>query len=158
MSLYVPKLYTQVVSSLDSRNFLQAFKRFISRRGLCSHIYSDCGTNFVGADAEIREIFRQHTEKNNIIINDLSSQGIQWHFNPPAAPSFGGLWEAAVKSLKYHMKRVIGDQTLTYEELSTLLSGIEVCLNSRPLVPITDDPSDLSVLTPAHFLIGRPLL
>lgn len=56
------------------------------------------------------------------------------------------------------MKRVIGDQILTYEEMSTLMSCVEACLNSRPLVPISDDPSDLSALTPAHFLIGRPIL
>ena len=151
-------IHLEAVSSLDSRNFLQAFKRFTSRRGLCNHIYSDCGTNFVGADVEIKEIFRRHSVKNNAIINNLSSQGIQWHFNPPAAPNFGGLWEAAVKSMKFHLKRVIGEQTLTYEELSTLLQGIEAYLNSRPLVPLSDDPSDISTLTPAHFLIGRPLL
>ena len=73
--------------------------------------------------------------------------------NPPAAPHFGGIWEAAVKSTKYHIRRVLGDNTLTYEEFSTLLCQIEACLNSRPLTPLSDDPSDVQPLTPAHFLI-----
>ena len=64
-------MHLEAVSSLDSRNFLQAFKRFTSRRGLCNNIYSDCGTNFVEADVEIKEIFLQHSVKNNAI-NNLS--------------------------------------------------------------------------------------
>ena len=76
-------IHLEVVLGLDTRSFLHAFKRFISRRGMCSHIYSDCGTNFIGADAEIKEIFSQHSSKNRVILDDLSSQGIEWHFNPP---------------------------------------------------------------------------
>ena len=78
-----------------------------------------------------------------------------WIFNPPAAPHFGGLWEAAVKSAKRHLKRVIGDQVLTFVEYSTVLCRIEACLNSRPLATLTDDTFDLQPLTPAHFIIQR---
>ena len=151
-------VHLEAVSSLETRQFLNAFKRFYSRRGLCKHIYSDCGTNFIGADEEIRKLFQVHFKENREIINDLASRGIEWHFNPPAAPHFGGLWEAAVKSVKYHLKRIIGETALTFEEISTLLACIEACLNSRPLTPIHDDSNELEVLTPAHFLIGRSLL
>ncbi|GBN43220.1 hypothetical protein AVEN_238349-1, partial [Araneus ventricosus] len=75
----------------------------------------------------------------------------------PSAPHFGGLWEAAVKSMKFHLRRAIGAQILIYEEFSTLLVQIEACLNSRPLVPVSSDPDDLSVITPANFLIGSTL-
>ncbi len=87
----------------------------------------------------------------------LSSQGIRWHFNPAGAPHFGGLWEAGVKSIKYHLSRVMGPFRSTYEEMTTLLIQIEGILNSRPLVPASNDPSDLGALTPAHFLIGAPI-
>ncbi|XP_076301722.1 uncharacterized protein LOC143219731 [Lasioglossum baleicum] len=87
----------------------------------------------------------------------LAESGTNWIFNPPAAPHFGGIWEAAVKSVKYHLRRVIGETLLTFEEMSTLLTQIEACLNSRPITPLTDEPSDLTALTPAHFLIGSPL-
>lgn len=59
--------------------------------------------------------------------------------------------------VKHHLKRVIGDSTLTFEEISTLLCQIEACLNSRPLYALSAHPSDLTALTPGHFLIGEPL-
>ncbi|XP_076289812.1 uncharacterized protein LOC143213643 [Lasioglossum baleicum] len=67
---------------------------------------------------------------------------------PPSTPHFGGIWEAAVKSVKHHLRRIIGEQRLTFEELTTLLTGIEACLNSRPLQPLSDDPEHPAALTP----------
>ena len=151
-------IHLEAVTGYDTDHFMAAFKRFISRRGLCRVVYSDCGTNFVGACKEIKSIFAEDSHRQNKFTNYLAQQGIEWRFNPPAAPHFGGLWEAAVKSTKFHLKRVVGDHSLSYEELSTLLTMIEACLNSRPLSPISDDSTDLEALTPAHFLIGRSLL
>lgn len=88
----------------------------------------------------------------------MANNGTEWHFIPPAAPYFGGLWEAGIKSMKQHLKRIIGNSTLTFEEMSTLLYQIEQYLNSRPLCPITSDPSDNTALTPGHFLVGDSLL
>jgi hypothetical protein len=68
------------------------------------------------------------------------------------------LWEAGVKSTKYHLKRIVGDTSLTFEELSTVLTEIEACLNSRPLSPISDHPGDIEPLTPGHLLIGEPTI
>lgn len=82
---------------------------------------------------------------------------ITWHFIPPRSPNFGGLWEAAVKAMKKHLNRTVANSHFTYDELYTTLTRIEACLNSRPLTPLSNDPSDLSVLTPAHFLIGSSL-
>lgn len=92
--------------------------------------------------------------------DDLEKEGIEWHFNPPPAPHFGGIWESAVKNMKHHLKRVISDHKLTSTEMRTLLCQIEACLNSRPMTPLNSDPSDLAVLTPwlGYFLIGGDML
>lgn len=63
-----------------------------------------------------------------------------------------------MKSVKHHLRRLIGEQRLSFEELATLLTGMKACLNSRPLLPLSDDPEDPAALTPGHFLIGKPLL
>ncbi|XP_011174851.2 uncharacterized protein LOC105207108 [Solenopsis invicta] len=77
---------------------------------------------------------------------------------PPRSPNFGGLWEAAVKVVKKHFYAVTQGQILTFEEFNSILTEIEAIMNSRPLCPMTEDPEDLAVLTPAHFLVGDSLL
>jgi hypothetical protein len=82
----------------------------------------------------------------------LTSEGCDWKFIPPHAPHFGGLWEAAVKSMKYQLRRTLGSHIATFEELSTLLAEIAVCLNSRALCALSDDPFNPTYLSPGHFL------
>ncbi|XP_071580460.1 uncharacterized protein [Temnothorax nylanderi] len=151
-------VHLEAVSDYTTEAFLAAFRRFTSRRGLCAEVFPDCDTNFVGTDRVLREVFRAASPDGRRIANAATAEGIKWHFNPPAAPHFGGLWEAAVKSTKHHLRRVIGETTLTFEELSTFLAQVEAWLNSRPLQALSDDPDDVSALTPGHFLIGAPLL
>lgn len=60
--------------------------------------------------------------------------------------------------IKFHLKRVVGNKTLTFEELYTVLTQIEACLNSRPICALSENVEELEILTPAHFLIGNSLL
>jgi len=117
-------------------------------------MYTDGDTNYVGAAKQLKKLFdgasNQHTLYGRI--------PCKWHFNPPGASHFGGIWEAAVKSAKTHLKEVIGAQVYTTEEFTILITRIEGVLNSRPMLPLSSDPNDLNVLTPGHFLIEQPLL
>lgn len=152
-------VHIELVSDLSTEGFLQALRRFTARRGRCTDLYSDNGTNFVGARNRLQELFklwndRQHRDQ---VSKFCADEGINWHFNPPSAPHMGGLWEAAVRSAKHHLLRVVGSNTLMFEDMHTLLVQVEGCLNSRPLTPMSEDPSDLEPLTPAHFLVGSSL-
>ncbi|XP_055610355.1 uncharacterized protein LOC129757230 [Uranotaenia lowii] len=157
--LVTKAIHLELVSDLSTEKFLQALRRFIGRRAIPSDIYSDNGTNFVGARNQLQELFTNLRSKthNQQVSKECSERGIQWHFNPPAAPHFGGLWEAAVKSAKQHLLKVLGQNALSFEEFNTLLIQIEACLNSRPITPMSEDPNDLEPLTPGHFLTGRSL-
>lgn len=70
----------------------------------------------------------------------------------------GGLWEAAVKSFKIHFKKVAGANRFTFEQFSTVLTRIEGVLNSRPISAFSEDPADITALTPGHFIKGSPLI
>ncbi|XP_029167910.1 uncharacterized protein LOC114938224 [Nylanderia fulva] len=108
-------IHLEVVSDYTSEAFIAALHRFVSRRGFCAEIYSDCGTTFIGADRTLRSLFNAATAEGHRIVLAATAQGIRWHFNSPAAPHFGGLWEAAVKSTKFHLRRMIGETTFTFE-------------------------------------------
>lgn len=129
-------LHLELATDLTSSNFLAVLAA-----------YSDCGTNFVG----------EYKEINRIISTAAAREALNWHFNPPLAPHFGGFWEAGIKSVKTHLLRLIGHQRFTFEEFYTILTLIESTLNSRPLTPMSSDVDDINALTPGLFLTTTAL-
>ncbi|XP_054000653.1 uncharacterized protein LOC128888060 [Hylaeus anthracinus] len=155
--LSVRAIHLELVNDYSFESFLASFKRFTARCGIPSDLYSDNGTNFQGAAKELSSTFR-NLMKDADLMSRLATDGTSWHFISPAAPHFGGIWEAGVKSMKHHLRRVIDSHTLSIEEFTTLLCQVEACLNSRPISPLANDPNDFAVLTPGHFLNGAPLV
>ncbi|GBN24424.1 hypothetical protein AVEN_39034-1 [Araneus ventricosus] len=150
-------IHLDFVSDLTSDAFIACLKRFFSRRGKSSKIFSDNAKNFVGASTELKKLYKMVSHPNETLANFLLSENIEWKFIPPRSPNFGGLWETGVKSFKHHLKRVVGNAHLTLEEFLTIILEIESVLNSRPLTPLSTEFDNFETLSPGHFLIGRPL-
>ncbi|XP_053968306.1 uncharacterized protein LOC128869728 [Anastrepha ludens] len=114
---------------------------------------------FVGASRSLRSELKAFiADARNNTLSKYGHQALTWHFIPAAAPHMGGLWEAGVKSFKAHFKKTASGLKYTFEEFNTLLCRIESFLNSRPLSPPSNEPSDLEPLTLGHFLVGGHLL
>ena len=121
-------VHLEIAFGLDTDSFLNAFTRFTSRRGVPKEMISDCGTNFVGAVSELKELVSKLDQ--NKIQQDTAYRGVKWNFNPPGAPHFGGIHEAMIKSAKKAIYGVLGTSDVTDEELITAVAGIESLLKS----------------------------
>ncbi|XP_033228812.1 uncharacterized protein LOC117180423 [Belonocnema kinseyi] len=96
-----------VESDYIENGFLAAYTRFVSRREISKILSSDQGTNFIGAHVNLRDIFSSASKQSTFVASVLAADGTECRFNQPGVPYFGGLWEAAVKSSKYHIRRVL---------------------------------------------------
>ncbi|XP_050298456.1 uncharacterized protein LOC126737571 [Anthonomus grandis grandis] len=132
----------ETVLSISSDDFLQALNRFIGRRGKPLEMFSDNGTNVIKANKDLQSMGHFLQNNNDKITQLVEVLRIKWHFIPPNSSHFGSIWEAGVKSLKYHLKRVVGSYTLLIFDLQRLLVRIEAVLNSRPLSPLSSHPED----------------
>jgi len=135
-------IHLEVVSDLSTEAYIAALRRFIARRGICNNIYSDNGTNFIGAEKEIRKMMRGK-ESVESITNFASRQGFKFHFVSPCSPHMGGIWEVGIKSMKFHLRWIVGKTKLIFEEFYTLLCQVEAVLNSRPRCSLSNNPDNL---------------
>uniref|UniRef100_A0AAG5DIV5 Integrase catalytic domain-containing protein n=1 Tax=Anopheles atroparvus TaxID=41427 RepID=A0AAG5DIV5_ANOAO len=149
-------VYIDLADKLDTDSFLVCLKNVQFRRGKIAHLYSDNGTNFKGAEKELERLL---VDINNHMGHEAALQHeIQWHFNPPSAPHFGGAWERQIQTIKKalrHMSTQWNMRKPSPETLRATLVQIEALLNSRPLTHIPLGNEGDEVLTPFHFIIGR---
>ena len=148
-------IHLEVTHDLTTDAFTACLRRFASRRNCPKTLICDNGPNFVGARNELQRLYQFLTKEDNdsLIQQSLLHDRIQWTHIPAESPHFGGLWESAVRSMKKHLQRIMGNLLFTYEELTTITCQVEACLNSRPLTPFTSHSQDgFTPLTAAHFL------
>ena len=148
-------VHLEVVPDMKTPAFIRCLQRFISRRNCPKSLHCDNGPNFVGARNELEAFYSMLEDKDvdETVPHYLLRHKIKWNHIPAASPHFGGLWESAVRSMKKHLKRIMGTIIFTYEELATITCQVEACLNSRPLLPLTcHNPDGITPLTPGHFI------
>ena len=144
-------VHLEVSHTLSTESFLMAFARFCSRRGMPKIVYSDNGSNFIGAEAELRTHLKNWSVKT---INDrMLEYDIEWIFNSPECSHRGGLWERMIRSTRRIFRAITNEQTLDDETLLTFMSETERVINNRPLCPLSDNHHDIDVLTPSKILM-----
>lgn len=154
--LSIRAVHIEVIESLDTSSFINAFRRFLAIRGPVRQIRSDCGTNFVGACRELG-ITALNVERSEVG-KFLSDNGCTWVFNPPHASHMGGAWERMIGITRRILESMFlqsRHQRLTHEVLATFLAEVSAIVNARPLIPVSSDPEDPIILTPATLLTQK---
>ncbi|GBN43714.1 hypothetical protein AVEN_78783-1 [Araneus ventricosus] len=129
--IVIRAVHLELVDNLTTETFLLALRRFITRRGLCSDMWSDNARTFKKSELELKHLW---TIINYPMVKDFyASHKIQWCFIVEKTSWCGGLYERLIQSVKLALRKTLGKTTLSREELETLLIEIEGVLNSRPL-------------------------
>ena len=149
-------VHIETVNSLETDSFIQALRRFMSRRGAVRQIFSDNGGNFIGAERELQKEFESmdHTKIGHFAKNK-NTDWIVWKKNVPAASHMGGVWERQIRSIRAILSSLLKNHgnILNDESLRTLLVEAEAVVNSRPLtVETLADPFSYAPITPNHLL------
>ncbi|XP_072936553.1 uncharacterized protein [Epargyreus clarus] len=145
-------VHVELAASLSTDSMILALRRMAARRGMPKTIFSDNGTNFVGANKELQEALASLNKED--LITTAERMSIRWKFIPPGAPNMGGAWERLVRSIKTALAVTLKERHPKEEVLHTLLLEAEHLVNSRPLIE-ADEDNEEGALTPNHFLIGR---
>lgn len=139
-------VHLELVDTLSAEGFIRALRRFVSRRGRPSVIYSDNARGFVAAHKSFQQLKWEKVEQFATVSR------IQWRFIPPISPWWGGFWERLIGLAKQLLRRVLGKRVVNQGELEMLMLEVEEALNNRPLTHTSEDPGDPMALTPNHFL------
>ena len=129
--LAIRAVHIEIAHDHTTDLFIQAFTRFVSRRGSPIEVFSDNGTNFRGAETEIKTAL-EHWNLDQID-NCLRRRGIRWNFNPPHASHAGAVWERMISSIRKILRSLLGSQIMDDETLLTCMAEVEKILNDRPL-------------------------
>ena len=156
--LAIRAVHLEVADSLSTDSFLCALRRFVARRGGVKTLRSDQGSNFIGAEKELKEELKKLNERDGEIREAALRLGIDWRFHPPHASHFGGVWERQIRTIRKILTSLLTQQTFSHETLQTMLCEVEAIINNRPLTPFSTDAFDQPPLTPNHLLLLRSVV
>ena len=146
-------VYVDIAVDYSTDGFLQVLRRFSSLRGWPIMIYSDPGTQLVGASNELRRITQ------DLDWTEIKKYGYphktQWKFSPPDGQWFNGAAESLVKSIKKAITASVGDAVMTFSELQTVVFEAAGLVNERPIGSHPSSPDESTYLTPNDLLLGR---
>ncbi|XP_068240040.1 uncharacterized protein [Palaemon carinicauda] len=127
--LFSRSIHMETANTLQSDSFINALRRFVSRRGHPKVIRCDNGTNFHVAERELKAALDEMEEKK--IEKYLSHHHIEWKFNPPAASHMGGCWERQMRTVRKVFSALVKEfgERLNDESLRTLLCEVESIVN-----------------------------
>ncbi len=145
-------VHLEMLYSMDTASFIMALRRFQARRRWPVHIFSDNGTNFTGAEKELRDSLK-YFEKDPKLQKILAEVGVTWTFITPTASNQGGFYERMISTVRRTLDSVMLQVgRMNDEKFNTLLIECENIVNERPLLPNPTNPLDLSPLTPNDLL------
>ncbi len=138
-------VHLEMAYSLNTDSCICSLRKFMCRRGQVKELISDNGTNFIGAERELREALADINQDK--IQKALLRENVKWIFNPPLGSHYGGVWERIIRILKKILCSVLRQQTLDDEGLQTALCEVEAILNDRPITTVSEDAKDPEALS-----------
>ena len=149
-------IHVETSNSLSTDSFINSLRRFIAIRGPIRQLRSDRGTNFVGAEQELKEAFMELDEEriSQFLLKE-NCDLVNFKMNVPSASHMGGVWERQIRSVRNVMSALLhhhGSQ-LDDEGLRTFLYEAAAIVNGRPLtVDTLNDPLSSPPLSPNLLL------
>ena len=149
-------IHLELVTHKTTEAFLMAFRRFACLRGHPNVCWSDCGSNFVGAQEYLREVMQNwDIPKIQSTVSEEFACNFEWHWNTPHASHQNGVVESLIKSVRQAFNSVCKNQAFTEEQWRTFLAETTYMINSRPLYPSSEDVWEEPPITPNDILIGQ---
>ena len=144
-------VHLELVEGVDVESFLCSFRRFCACRGLPVTLLSDNAKTFKSASKEIKKLVRSPT-----LFDYFTTRKVDCKFIVALSPWMGGAWERLIRSVKHCLVKVIGHATLSYYEVSTILTEVESVIKCRPLTYLYGDEGGVEyALTLSHLIYGR---
>ena len=129
---------------------INALVKMVSLFPSIKKLVSDNGTNFKGADREIREAIEAwDKDKLNDKLGDIR---ISWEFGPANCGHWGGLWEKIIQIVKRSIRASLEKRVVDTDTFDTLIAGVMGVVNRRPITKAGNGITEPMVLTPAHFI------